>query len=409
VQYDPESQRWFALAEDNSLSTSGENPEPNRILLAVSNSSDPTAGWKAYAWASNPANTAPDERLWADQALLGFNQDGVFITANMFFLGRHDFPPNYETVIVIPKEDLLQGVPSGQVDATRFDRIDLDVTGYFMQPAIDPYTTGEPAVMLSDLANVGSPGKFKITRVIGDVRSPRLDTSIEPIDVNQYKPAPEADQPNGVDGVDTGDGQFILAPSLIARNGSIWGVESVENKGHVALRWFEIDARTRALQQEGLIAQPPDLDFFYGSIAVNKAGDVVLGFNGSGKDQFISSYAAVGQTHDGKTTFGKPMLLKQGVSTFEYKLGPGRLRWGDYSNTVVDPKDPLSFWTFQEFVSDRDRWGTQISQMQITDQAELEDMPGTGGPSLVASVLLPAAALLLASGLVMFSVLRPRG
>ncbi len=48
VQYDPASQRWFALAEDNSFRTAGESPEANRILLAVSDNSDPTTGWKAY-------------------------------------------------------------------------------------------------------------------------------------------------------------------------------------------------------------------------------------------------------------------------------------------------------------------------------------------------------------------------
>ncbi len=410
VQYDPESRRWFALAEDNSFSTGGENPEPNRILLAISDSSDPTAGWKAYAWASNPPNTDPDELLWADQALLGFDQDGVYIASNMFYLGGDEFPPDYELVIVIPKEDLLEGVPSGQVDATRFDRIDLDTTGYFMQPAIDPYSSGEPAVMLSDLANVGSPGKFKMMLITGDVRSPKLDTSIEPIDVRRYEAAPKADQPDGAEAVDTGNGQFALAPSLIARNGSVWGVEHVESKGHAALRWFEIDTRTGALRQEGLVSDPPNLDFYYGSIAVNEFGDVVLGFNGSGKEQFISSYAAVGRTHDGKTTFGSPILLKEGVSTFEYRLVPDseRLRWGDYSNTVVDPQDPESFWTFQEFVAARDKWGTQISQIKVTDQAGVGNMPGTGGLPFVEPMLLLATALLLGSGIVMLTVLRPR-
>ncbi|MBA2712753.1 MAG: hypothetical protein H0U55_04245 [Rubrobacteraceae bacterium] len=409
VQYDPQSHRWFALTEDNSASTVVEDPSPSRILLAVSDSSDPTAGWKAYSWASNPPNTDPDERLWADQALLGFNKDGVYIASNMFYLGGDEFPPDYELVIVIPKEDLLRGVPSGQVDATRFDRIDLNATGYFMQPAIDPYSSGEPAVMLSDLANVGLPGKFKMTLITGDVRSPRLDTSIEPIDAHRYEAAPKGRQPNGAEAVDTGDGQLALAPSLVARNGSVWGVEHVENKGHAALHWFEIDTRTGTLRQEGLISDP-NLDFFYGSIAFNEFGDVVLGFNGSGKEQFISSYAAVGQTHDGKTTFGSPILLKEGESTFEYRLVPGseRLRWGDYSNTVVDPQDSESFWTFQEFVAAKNSWGTQISQIKVTDRAGVENMPRTGGQPLAGPMLVLAIALLLSSGVAMLAALRLR-
>ncbi|HTE84589.1 MAG TPA: hypothetical protein VK821_07635 [Dehalococcoidia bacterium] len=90
VQYDSGSGRWFALAEDNSF---GNATSPDWILLAVSRGSDPTQGWRGYTLASNPPNTDPTELLWADQATLGFNQDGVFIAANMFPLGRNDFPP----------------------------------------------------------------------------------------------------------------------------------------------------------------------------------------------------------------------------------------------------------------------------------------------------------------------------
>lgn len=368
VQYDPVGQRFFALAVDNSISTRGENPEANRFLLAVSDSSDPTAGWRGYAVPSNPSNTDPAEQLWADQPMLALNQDGVFITANMFTLGRSDFPPDYETFIAVPKEDLLRGVPNGQLAGTRFDRLDIDVTGYFVQGAIDPYSTGVPGLLLADLANVGSPGQFKISLLTGDVRSPSLDTSIEPIEVSPYEPAPTARQPNGAEEVDTGDGQFVPNYNLSVRDGSLWGVETVESNDRAALRWFEIDTRTRTLRQEGLIADP-SLDFYYGSITANEFGDVVLGFNGSGTGQFISSYAAIGQTDDSTTTFGSPILLKEGVSTYEFKLVPDsrRLRWGDYSSTVVDPQDPLSFWTFQEFVSDQDTWGTQISQIRLTE------------------------------------------
>jgi hypothetical protein len=99
-----------------------------------------------------------------------------------------------------------------------------------------------------------------------------------------------------------------------------------------------------------------------------RVGDVILGFNGSATDQFISSYAAVGQRRSGRTTFEIPILLKKGEATYAYKLSPNmrRNRWGDYSGSVVDPENPWSFWTFQEFVLKQDRWGTQITQIQVS-------------------------------------------
>jgi hypothetical protein len=40
-------------------------------------------------------------------------------------------------------------------------------------------------------------------------------------------------------------------------------------------------------------------------------------------------------------------------------------RWGDYSATVLDPTDPLSFWTFQEWALGEETWATQITQLRV--------------------------------------------
>lgn len=58
-------------------------------------------------------------------------------------------------------------------------------------------------------------------------------------------------------------------------------------------------------------------------------------------------------------------LLKAGEDVYEKDFGSGRVRWGDYSATVVDPLDDLTFWTIQEYAetdvggtASDDRWGT---------------------------------------------------
>jgi len=163
------------------------------------------------------------------------------------------------------------------------------------------------------------------------------------------------------------DGSIIHA-NTVKQNGAIWGVQTVSYQGHAALRWFRIAADTNTLIQEGLIADGA-LDFYYGSIAVNKFDDVVIGFNGSSDSQFISTYAVKGATVAGSTRFGEPLQLKAGAGSYFQDFGTNRNRWGDYSATVIDPADPFAFWTFQEFVSSEDHWSTQISQL-ITGQPE---------------------------------------
>ena len=57
-------------------------------------------------------------------------------------------------------------------------------------------------------------------------------------------------------------------------------------------------------------------------------------------------------------------MLKLGEDSYETQ-GEGKVRWGDYSATVVDPEDDRTFWTIQEYAEEDegpdpydDRWGT---------------------------------------------------
>ena len=135
--------------------------------------------------------------------------------------------------------------------------------------------------------------------------------------------------------------------AVTARSGAcrVW-----TSNGHAALRWVQIDPTTNALLQEGLIAKA-GFDYYYGSIAVNSKGCVVIGFSGSSADTFISAYAVEGTTTGSVTTFGDAILLKAGIHNYDVEFGGGRNRWGDYSATWVDPENDNVFWTIQEWAS----------------------------------------------------------
>jgi hypothetical protein len=157
-------------------------------------------------------------------------------------------------------------------------------------------------------------------------------------------------------------------------NGSLWVVESIASpdSGNAAIHWFEIDEATNGLVQEGIISDA-ELDLYFPSIAVNPFGQVVVGFSGSSEAQFVSAYAAVGETNGGVTTFGAPILLRAGAFDYELLDGfNGRNRWGDYSATVVDPEDPSTFWTFQEFVWGPNIWAINITEIRLPAPPDLQ-------------------------------------
>ena len=44
-------------------------------------------------------------------------------------------------------------------------------------------------------------------------------------------------------------------------------------------------------------------------------------------------------------------------------------RWGDYSQTVVDPTDDQTFWTFQEYANAHNSWGVRVIQLKAPPPA----------------------------------------
>lgn len=101
--------------------------------------------------------------------------------------------------------------------------------------------------------------------------------------------------------------------------------------------------------------------YAYASIAVNKNKDVFVGYNRFRVDRYPSAHFAFRRVTDPVFGYYHDALLKAGEDS--YTKGGFRVRWGDYSSTVVDPVDDTSFWTLQEYSVTRteagqSQWGT---------------------------------------------------
>ncbi len=396
VVYDPFSNRWFASALDNPLN-------PNNFLLAVSKTSNPTDGWKGFAIATD--STA---QQWADYDTLGFDKNGVYVGGNMFPLSSGS--TNYgTTILAVPKSDLLLSTPT-VANAQKFENLPLTTagTGFTPQPVVNLDNSGTSEAVLSayDTPNgllkrsnitlgasggtppPGGPARLNTDPLLPKIKPnssgqsqnnpsttstpqiPKISSSSIPfgfdpspnlISITPYNPPVPAPQPSSPgNNIFTGDDR--LSSNVVLKNGIFWGVQSVTDPNNrAALRWFKINAQTNTLLQEGLI-DDPNSDYYYGSIAVNQSNQVVIGFNRSSQTEYVSSYAALGETDPvtGQTTFGNPLLLQSGTAT--YSDGFGNL-WGDYSATVADPSNPSTFWTFQQIATGIGTWSTSITQL----------------------------------------------
>ncbi len=64
-----------------------------------------------------------------------------------------------------------------------------------------------------------------------------------------------------------------------------------------------------------------------------------------------------------------------------YNLGSAApRRWGDYSQTVVDPTDNQTFWTFQEYTSAQNVWGVRVIQLKAPPPADPASRAPEHGP-----------------------------
>ena len=345
VTYDPMAERWYAVSVD------GHNSTSSGYLFAVSKSSDPTYGWHGFDIDADEEN-----KRWGDFPMLGFDGKYVYLSAVAFQLssGGSKYP-----LYAFPKSDLLAVTPT--IDNLQL--MELDSSNNQVVRALDNLAPDTQPYHLWEEGNNGVE-----TNTLTEVDGVLTNTpGFINFSTSTSNPS-NARQPDASRNLETDNDRF--SSRVVRIGGSYWGVFTRKVSSDNVIRWFEIAADTLDVRQDGLITIPGQ-DLYFPSIAVNDDGDAVIGFSasGPGTDEFISAYAAVGRPVDGITTFQIPQVLKQGVDNYQ-NLANSRNRWGDYSNTVVDPADPNIFWTFQEWASGEDDWSIQTTELIVAGTDE---------------------------------------
>jgi len=155
----------------------------------------------------------------------------------------------------------------------------------------------------------------------------------------------------------------------------------------VGVRWYEIQspASNPVVFQSGTFA--PDSSYrWMGSIAMDKAGNIALGYS-------VSS----GSLHPAIRYTGRVPSDPLGTMETETSIieGPGSQigflsRWGDYSSMSVDPVDDCTFWYSSEYQPSNGsfNWHTRIASFKF---------PGCGGPDFSTSAS-PSSQTVVAGG-----------
>jgi hypothetical protein len=126
-----------------------------------------------------------------------------------------------------------------------------------------------------------------------------------------------------------------------------------------ALRWYEIRSpnATPTVFQQGTFSSTTT-NFWMGSIAMDKNGDIALGYSASSKN-IHPSIAYTGRLPT--DALGKMEAAKNVISGGGSQTG-GLSRWGDYSGMSIDPVDDCTFWYTTEYLKTNGsfNWSTRV-------------------------------------------------
>jgi len=350
ITYDPFNNRWIFTSLANGGSAS------SLILIAVSQTSDPTAGWNKFALRADSSSAT-----WADFPSLGFNGKWVVVQTNMFSVSTGAFIGSH--IYVFNKASLYNNTFS----SVRF----FNLTGFgATQAPANTYDNVNPTLYLLQNwnGNFGNAGYLRLYAINGAIGAETLSALGFIAITSPWASFASAinggfaPQLNSTRRIDNGDSRIL---SILFRNGSLWAAQTVflpaAAPTHAGIQWFQISP-TGAIQQTGRIVDPfanltMGTFFAYPSIAVNNANDAVIGYSFFSPLIYATSGYSFRSHTDPANIFRATTILRNGLDIYTKDFGSGTVRWGDYSNTMVDPNGN-DFWTIQESADLRTANGT---------------------------------------------------
>jgi hypothetical protein len=347
--YDPHHDRWVLAAV-----AAADRPE-SALMIAVSETHDPTGGWEITAIDADPA-----DEYWADRPSIGVDAVRVTVSLNMY---DRSTPPDrtpHPRVYAFGADDLYDG--DGSVTWTEWDALtDTSQYGTSMAPSVS-YDAGATTTYLARMWN-GPTGTVRLYSITGPAGAPVLRpgpfSSVGTengwrLACDDVAPQLGSDVP-----IDIGDARI---QKLIVRDGDLWAVHTacypkVGVPDRAGIVWWRLQPDGTIVEWGRLINENGAVWRAYPSIAVNAAGDVLIGY--ARFSEFRYAHGAYAFRPAGGEFSER--VLKWGESTFDLRSldRNGSNRWGDYSAAWVDPLNDADLWTIQEYAAAAtDTWST---------------------------------------------------
>jgi hypothetical protein len=349
AQYDKLAGRWVMT----QFAVTGGPPYYQ--CVAISQTSDATGSYYRYAFQFSNFNDYPKVGMWPDAYYFSFNmfQGNTFLGAN---------------VCAADRGAMLNGnaatIQCFQLSSSFGGLLPSDLDGF------NPPPVGSPNYFLAFDSNGTSLDLWKFHV---DFVTPSNSTLSGPtnITVAAFTPACNGGtcipQPSTKQKLDSlGDRlMYRLAYRNFASYESLVVNHSVTTpSGNVGVRWYELrnPGGTPNVVQQSTWA--PDSNYrWMGSVAMDGAGDMAIGYSVSSSSVFPSIRYAVRSVSDTPGTLQAESSIIAGSGSQLRNLS----RWGDYSSMSIDPVDDCTFWYTTEYLktSGTFNWSTHIASFKF--------------------------------------------
>jgi hypothetical protein len=350
VLYDKMANRW--LVEQLEYTTSYQ------ICIAVSQTDDATGAYNLYSYTFTGLSDYPKLAIWPDGYYLAFN-----------FFGPGDGEP-----CAMDRTAMLAGTTAAMVcfnpNSSDMGFLPSDLDGSTPPP------TGAPNHYI-ELGNSNTTLKEYDFHV--DFAKPKNSTFTGP---NTITVPPYTQLCGGGNGAcipePKGGGVLdALGDRMMFRNAyrnfgdheaMVFSHSVAPGSGSTAVaaeRWYELRSTppggSFSLYQAGTYQNKTD-NYWMGSVAMDKNGDMAMGFSVDNATSMDPSIWLTGRLPTDK--LGK---LEGHKVAHKGKQVQGNVnRWGDYSSMSVDPSDDCTFWYTQEYSNGGYNWQSHVVSLKFS-------------------------------------------
>lgn len=356
VAYDKAAGRW--VLTQFSVPSGG----PYEQCVAVSTTSDATGSYYRYSFSygATQFNDYPKLGVWPDAYYITYN---IFNNASTFAGAK---------LCAFDRAKMLTGAAATQhcfqLSTSYGGVLPPDLDGATAPPA------GAPAPFLNFTSNALNLWRFHV-----DFTTPANTTLTSPVNipVNAFTEAcgggtciPQPGTNNQLDSL-ADRLMFRLAYRNFTGHESLVVNHSIKVSGSKrsevdGIRWYElrsVTSGTPVVFQQGTYAPGDGTSRWMGSMAMDKVGNIAVGYSASSSSVYPSIRFAARAAVDAPGSLGTEASLLSGTGAQTGTLH----RWGDYSALTLDPTDDCTFFYTTEYQKSNGsfNWSTRIASFKL--------------------------------------------